>query len=301
MVKTHDREVFYKYLRPRDAIRVLEQLAIGWPSPLRFNDPFDTQLTIRVGFADGELADAFEPEILRWIFGDDDVPESMHPLVGMVVRMVRPLRHIADAQEVVAAARPAMIEGLKKGASLLEKFNAEWREWLRRTRVLCLAGIQDDLLMWSHYADCHRGAVIELKCIPEKDTAPCAAHPVIYRPDIPVMGTADQWVRHILGEPVPELDRLFEVYAFTKSSHWAYEQEWRCLAESPDGAHDVAELVELNALFPEEISAVFLGCRISDEHRDEILRLVAARTPHAKVFQARQSETKFKLVFDPVA
>ena len=41
MPKTHDRDVFYKYVRPEDGIRILDQLAIDWPSPLLFNNPFD--------------------------------------------------------------------------------------------------------------------------------------------------------------------------------------------------------------------------------------------------------------------
>jgi len=57
-----------------------------------FNDPFDTQLEIRVGYTVSELADAFEPEILRWIFADDAPPEGMHPVVAAAVWTARTVR-----------------------------------------------------------------------------------------------------------------------------------------------------------------------------------------------------------------
>lgn len=39
-----------------------------------------------------------------------------------------------------------------------EKFN---EFFLERKKILCLATEYDNLLMWSHYADCHRGLCIE--------------------------------------------------------------------------------------------------------------------------------------------
>ena len=114
------------------------------------------------------------------------------------------------------------------------------------------------------------------------------------------MGTARQWVRHLTGQELLDLNNLFEMYTLTKSSHWAYQKEWRCLRANPDALRDVAPLVQLNALVPEEIGAIYLGCRISPEDRKAILSLVASRVPHARVFQARRSRTKFALVFERV-
>jgi Protein of unknown function (DUF2971) len=300
MPKTRDREVFYKYRGPRQAIRVLQDLQLAWASPLTFNDPFDTQGRVRLGCTGSEMADAFAPEIERPIFSDEPLPAAMHPLVAGVISAARPLAKLADPQDIRVAMRPGIYEGAEKSAADLEKFAGLWPQWLRELRVICVSEINDDILMWSHYADCHRGVVIELKCIPEKDTAFCEAQPVNYRPDIPVMGTAEQWVKHVTGKELLPLDDLFEMYTLTKSSHWAYEKEWRCLQANPDGARDVAPLVTLREILPEEISAVYFGCRISPEHREEILRLVASRVPHAKVFQGLQSETEFKLEFERI-
>lgn len=300
IVKTHDREVFYKYRRAEDAIRLLRDLQVAWVSPLLFDDPFDTQIEVRLGCDGTELADAFAPEIERLVFSDDELPEAMDPLIAKVVSAVRPWSRLADRDEVLAVSRPGIYEGAKQGAAKLEDYAALWPRWLREMRVICVSEINDDILMWSLYADCHRGAVIELKCIPEKDTPLCEARRVDYRPDIPVMGTADQWVRHLTGQELLDLDNLFEMYTLTKSSHWAHQKEWRCLRASPDGARDVVPLVQLNALLPEEVSAVYLGCRIKPEDRQAILSLVASRVPHARVFQARQSRTEFTLVFEPL-
>ena len=96
------------------------------------------------------------------------------------------------------------------------------------------------------------------------------------------------------------LDDLFEKVTLTKSNHWTYQKEWRCLRASPDGARDIAPLVELNPILPQDVSAVYLGCRMSPDERAAILDLVASHLPHVRVFDARQSPTEFKLEFVPV-
>ena len=69
-------------------------------------------------------------------------------------------------------------------------------------RVFCVSEIHNDLLMWAHYADCHRGAVVEFRCIPSgAGSALCAARPVQYQASIPVFArTVEEWVAHMVGE-----------------------------------------------------------------------------------------------------
>jgi hypothetical protein len=50
-VKTHDKEFFYKYTRADRALEIVDTLTVWWCSPLLFNDPFDTQISLRYGFS----------------------------------------------------------------------------------------------------------------------------------------------------------------------------------------------------------------------------------------------------------
>src|ERR1041384_3877315 len=55
--KSHDHPAFYKYRNAQGAIRLLRDLQLAWVSPLRFDDPFDTQIEIRFGCTGAELID----------------------------------------------------------------------------------------------------------------------------------------------------------------------------------------------------------------------------------------------------
>ena len=73
--------------------------------------------------------------------------------------------------------------------------------------------------MWSHYADRHRGAVIEFKCLPNLDRAFNVADKINYATSIPKFGTFDQWFDHATGRKPLDLRKLSEQYSFTKSMH----------------------------------------------------------------------------------
>lgn len=52
---------------------------------------------------------------------------------------------------------------------------------------------------------------------------------------------------------------------------------------------------------PEELfEGVYLGCKMSREARDEVLRLVRSNLPMAKVYQARKRLSRVELSFDQV-
>jgi len=179
-----------------------------------------------------------------------------------------------------------------------EALDMMWQVWLRSMRVFCVSEVHDDLLMWAHYADCHRGAVIQLRCIPEKDTALCAARRIDYRATIPaIANTAEEWAAHITGESRIDLKGRFFDVVFTKSDHWSYEKEWRCYSSARIGDNRPGEAMTLD---PEVIMAVYLGCRMPPKDRDGVVRLVRERLMHVRVFQARQSASTFSLEFEPI-
>jgi Protein of unknown function (DUF2971) len=85
---------------------------------------------------------------------------------------------------------------------------------IEERRIYCLTPHPDSILMWSHYADNHRGLCLEF------DTANplfSTAKEVIYRADYPTL------VPHEMG-PEQALEMVY-----TKADAWAYEDEFRLL------------------------------------------------------------------------
>lgn len=140
--------------------------------------------------------------------------------------------------------------------------------------VLSLAESNDDILMWSHYADMHRGICIEFDTsIP--GTIFSKAKKVQY---------VNKFNDFILKNQ-KEREIATHISSFTKSELWGYEKEWRIL-EQNEGCYS----------FPAEcITGVILGCRISEDHKTWIRDWVDGRATPTKIYLAKQCPDAFSL------
>lgn len=142
--------------------------------------------------------------------------------------------------------------------------------------IFCLSARNDSLLMWSHYADGHRGICLEFSTSQDQLFG-CRLDPVVYEehPELFVGDTINlDWARK---------------YLTTKARDWSYEQEWRIMYSTP-GAQTAP---------PKELSAVILGCSISISDRQEVVEWVSARRVPTRVYQAGREEGAFRLRFSP--
>ncbi|WP_052405991.1 DUF2971 domain-containing protein [Paraburkholderia heleia] len=96
------------------------------------------------------------------------------------------------------------------------KIQRKLKEFLEpQVGLLCLSRSSSEPVMWSHYADCHRGMVLAF------DTGPEGVHPVSYRK------TRKPYSLDVARHAAPQLEPVLLETLVTKSSSWAYEQEWR--------------------------------------------------------------------------
>ncbi|MCK4375269.1 MAG: DUF2971 domain-containing protein, partial [Candidatus Brocadiae bacterium] len=160
---------------------------------------------------------------------------------------------------------------------------AQFTEQLRnQVGMVCLSEISNDLLMWSHYADGHRGVCVEFTARePRHVDFIGSAQPVTYKDEIPQVKlyTDDTQI-------------LVRAAVLTKASHWAYEKEWRDI--------DMVLGPGVKNLPGGVISGVIFGCRMTDKHRNWIRDLVAGRCPPVVPYEARQREGAFALDVRPV-
>lgn len=302
MTKTHDRDYFYKYVTANVAKLILRNRTVRWASPLKFNDPFDTQINLNFVPDLDEFPSAFRTEYEAMIYGEAEPPfdtrhqpGSMSFAMARTIRMLRQLRHTIPRAKILGE---DLQKALEQGVSNLRRASDAWRRWwrkyLRDMRVFCVAEEPDNLLMWAHYADSHEGAVIKFKCLPEFDTPLCAAKPINYREDVPVLYTLDDYIKKYTGQKWVDRPDLLTDLAFTKSAHWGYEKEWRLWLDRPYVAGDLEEFV---AVLPQEIDGIYLGCKISPEDRLEIMSLLVGDLAHVEVYQARRHSRRFEIEF----
>lgn len=98
-----------------------------------------------------------------------------------------------------------------------------------------------------------------------------------------------------VGYPIGSKE-LFDVLA-TKSTVWEYEDEYRILynpSSIPPGDYEDQSAV----LAPDAVSSVYLGARISDDHKQQILDMIHRGPFQPNVLKAKISNNSFSLEFE---
>jgi len=285
---------FYKYTKCSTAKLILENCCIRWSSPARFNDPYEFEFPLTVAFEKEELRDLFHrraEEVLR-----SPTEPAFHQdsrfgprLLGWWALMRHwPIERFRIEIESVFESVFTRFQ------SLLDSEAERWKRAVEDYRILCVSERNDSILMWSHYAEDHKGVVLCLRAIKELDTPLCAASPVRYSETIPVFATLQEWVDEMLGMIAVDHSDQFYKQAYTKHIDWAYEREWRLLLRSrPTDAGGYENM----PFHHQELESLYLGCRIAPEDRETLLGMLTRNWSDVRVFQAYQLPKSFVLDF----
>ncbi|MFQ5965950.1 MAG: DUF2971 domain-containing protein [Candidatus Scalinduaceae bacterium] len=244
--------VLYKYRslseKHRDNTkRLIVKNTIYFPTFNQFNDPFDCDLHIRI-FSD-------ESTIREKLVKLNPEASSKE-----IERMV---------QEVLNLDPEERQRNLQQGI----------RNETVKCGIFCLSSVPDNLLMWSHYADSHKGVCVGFK-VNDDYLFGCELTKIQYQDRYPELSIANDitidWVNNYLS---------------TKSNDWCHEQEYRIVYRSP------GEFV-----YPrEDLNCVILGAKIEPEMKNAVIEWIRPYTGQVQVFKARLHCSEFKIVFDKVA
>jgi len=172
------------------------------------------------------------------------------------------------------------------------------RDYLNGVGIVSLAESLDNILMWSHYADSHRGMAIRLD----------SSHDFL-----------SDLVRVRYVSEIPDFRREYPDVSFAelyfKSTHWSYEQEWRLVREmrSADAWYNAQtkELAEPDAHYqpvwpmmgmlrvpPNAIKAVVLGSEVTPQMVERIVEAMAnSEISHAVLQQVVLDDDHYELTF----
>jgi hypothetical protein len=173
------------------------------------------------------------------------------------------------------------LKKLMKGKGRLltdpKSLRAVYNGFVSTVGIYCLSEKKDDLLMWSHYSDCHRGLCLEFNTSTE-NTLFWEAFKVIYQDDYPTVNIME--IRKAEN---------FRKALLTKSSHWAYEQEWRILkmkAEGGPGYYDFSS---------ELLTGVIFGALMSDGQKKSVVHRIQTYPTKIALYQAKLNDSRYKL------
>lgn len=286
---------FYKFCTAKVAKINLSTRCLRFSSPLLFNDPFDCYFPPGFHNLRRNLA-AFEKRHHAILMGEEFLPAcssaafNIAPLIGLA-ELVPP--------EVIERARKSHKANM---LAVANQFNyesqIEWEDMMRRFRLLSLCAEGENPLLWSHYADSHRGVAFEFNPSFREGVPFVMAKPIKYRKRVPRAYSRKDFIEDALGlNSLPDKAQALLPLVMTKSLEWHYENEWRIV--------EVATKEEKNLfadmLFsPRSLSKIVFGCRISPRNRRGIESLVTGDFAHVEIHQASQSLTRFALEFNRI-
>lgn len=193
-------------------------------------------------------------------------------------------------QEIKKGSIEAAKEGVANVIASNARTNQEIRSALKETTILCLTESHDNLLMWAHYAQNHSGTVVKLLSVKEVNSPLRLAQKVRYSNEMPRLDHED------IIEKQKFIEGVLSSITLTKGIDWSYEKESRIVSS----LRDKSKISEIIPFAPEELGAVYLGCRMTDEDKQEIIEITTKKYPKTEIYQAKKHEKEFSLFFEKI-
>ncbi len=248
-------QVFYRYKYvefSQNSLKIITDGTIKFTCPLDFNDPFDCR---------------------PYLLVDDDVVTSKPFKIAQKYKKLSPAEKIKQ--------KPQMLKNLKNAIDSGE----HTKIFLQDLGVLSLSRTANNILMWSHYADNHRGFVVEFKY--DMDILSSKAHRLESLFPIPV--------EYETSRPIHKMSERFDPtkHFLTKSIDWKYEQEERVITTNEGhGVHPYNRKEILNA--------VVAGAKMSDKDFESLRNAVEKASceigREIKIKKAKVSDYRYEVI-----
>lgn len=289
----NNRVHFYKYMSADTAKIVLKNGTLRWSAPSLFNDPFDVQFNMPIN---GEISRIKSLALDRmWMAYTGQIEfDPQSPIAPYLNALARSGVRLTK-EEFIINFGSAFDEGFERMQSVLPEVNAEAAILLEDVKLLCLTIRPNNSLMWSHYADSHKGVVLRFRSIPALDSPYGMAKPVNYVEDIPNLIDESQIADIFAGINTIDKTGIMDRAVYTKSSEWSYEEEWRVNTGS---GRSPGKMFDDSPFGTNEIDGLIFGVKATQEDRDELSK-IATTYPNISLFNALKNPTSFTLMIEP--
>ncbi len=231
---------FYKFTSAERAIEIIRNKQLWFSSTVNFNDPFDCNIN---------LID-FEPN-----------DEQIKMVINDKVQGNRKTR------------REEIKKNKRNTYRIRNQFSEQSNEIFQNSGICCFSEVNDNILLWAHYADNHKGICLKFNNgISEIATM---TGKVQYKDNYERASFFNQ-----------EGDAIYHLI-FTKAKDWIYEKEIRSVRILDFGKNDFKI---------EHLTEIIFGCRTDKKVILEMKKVVSElKLKHIKFKQAKQTKSSFKL------
>jgi hypothetical protein len=279
----------YKYLDVNGALLTLRNRTFKHSKPSELNDQADLTIESLFPEADESAMAAVWTNLTDVVVKNIDRPPTCldETLRNQVIQLQSAFRQNPAAAELIKAEVQKVplsdiydLEKMKeRGVSHVKEIN----DFMRQFRILCVSEIPNSMRMWSRYAQRHEGVVLGIQPNLQKDSKLSLFRAVKYQEKRPPLH--DDPISFLefglFGDRNEQSNMLMDKLIYAKTLEWEYEREQRLAIPILDGAD-----WDVMPYHPEEITEVYLGAKMNDTVRNEIIALAIALNPKVGVFQA---------------
>jgi len=234
-------QYMFKYRTLDSTSKILENNSLWFSTPNEFNDPFDCQI----------------------------VPNTNNSLLEIENFLRQNSEEKLNENQIKNLAIEAYSTPGKWKSIIEDTFD----KIINKTGICCFTKNEKSLLMWSHYADSHKGVCLKFNILEDPDFFVYPL-PVNYRdeyPDYNHLGDRRTLVNDIV---------------LSKSNDWIYEQEIRVLKINSNGLLNFKK----NALVE-----IIFGCKTPSDKMEKIMALSKEKGFDLKFKQAQKKDREFAL------
>ena len=276
--------ILYKYLPPA-RIASIQKCLIRFTQYGDFNDPFELNPNIDKLAEENEIRALVSRDFVKIIEEEYYKNPIISAFISKEAFINLALTQEESVKNAVVGIEPHVVKLLpgmlqKTANSLLGAFS--------------LSEICDHELMWSHYAEEHKGYVVGFD----------SSHPFFNQKKSSIDEL--RHLRKIEYRDKPPVINLMKTNGselfFVKSSKWKYEAEWRMLLPLSDSTEVIDKNPYAIYLFKFPATAVkriILGARVSDENMSIIRSLVAEKEfAHIELYRAQLESSSYGILIN---
>lgn len=208
----------------------------------KFNDPYDTLVRYDLEGVEKWVNTVMNTETLvqmkTWFAEGWNLPNEVNHILTTEMTDVLKVALSSIENQNIKDFEGRIEETRKRMISMIETYFPILSEASKRySSIACFSESIDSILMWSHYADSHKGFALEYDFRPtlEQPIKNVGLFPVVYSEERFDISDYIAWAfLRIIGFPakMPDISASIK-NALWKSDVWAYEKEWRMIDSTP--------------------------------------------------------------------
>jgi hypothetical protein len=265
-------------------VNIIKDLQLKVTPPNEFNDPFEFS-----PYLIGEIDEAHARQLL-----DNYSPKELYETMKIHGVQEMPFEEFLKSLKTIIPA--AVKQGIPAFQKAYEEIVSKFSDSMSKEfGLVCFSEEENNMLLWSHYTDGHKGMLIEFETSHTYFTRHSKFKKVRYESKrVPLDPT---W-----PDGSPEIDNYSEQLLCIKNSIWSYENEWRSLFPL-NWCHPKKygqRTLYFTDIPPEMVKRVVLGYRCEPEVEKQVIEAKTQRGLNFSLFRAVLHPTEFKVEYKPL-